>query len=188
MGLGAWTPLVPAKRLNRPFWALLAVVWTAATIVGWVGAINTDGDSGLAGGLIILGWVGAVATTLSIRPTYLRAVGSGFAEAREQAEQRLADRREAIRIAAENPALAQEIGVGRPDRPGARDGGVVDVNNAPASALTLLPGVDAALATRIVEVRTEVNGFSSLADMGGVMDLDGNAVERLRDRAVFLPR
>lgn len=39
-----------------------------------------------------------------------------------------------------------------------------------------------------MEIREEVNGFSSLADMGAVMDFDGNQVERLRELAVFLPR
>jgi DNA uptake protein ComE-like DNA-binding protein len=62
------------------------------------------------------------------------------------------------------------------------------VNNAPAGALLELPGVDRALADRIVAVRDEVGGFSSVDDFGSVLDLDGHAVERLRDRAVFLPR
>ncbi len=64
----------------------------------------------------------------------------------------------------------------------------MDVNNASLGALLGLPGIDEALATRIVEARAELNGFSSVHDLGGVLDLDGNAVERLRDRVVFLPR
>jgi hypothetical protein len=188
MGLGAWTPMVPGRALRRRWWVAWGVLWSLVTVAGWIGAVTAGDDNAWAGGLIILGWVGALATTLSIRPAYLRAVGTGFAQAREAAEQRLADRREALRLAAEDPALALELGIGRPDRPGASAGGVVDVNNAPVSALTTLPGVDEALATRIVEVRAQVDGFSSLADMGGVLDLDGNAVERLRDRVVCLPR
>jgi DNA uptake protein ComE-like DNA-binding protein len=188
LGLGAWAPLVPARRLGRRAWALWSVFASVVTIAGWAIAVGSDGDNAGGGGLIILGWVAALATALTIRPTYLREQASGFTLAREQAEQRLSDRREALRIATEQPALAQELGIGRPDRPHAQAAGLVDVNNAPPSALETLPGVDEALATRIVEVRSQINGFSSLADMGGVLDLDGDAVERLRDRVVFLPR
>ena len=137
---------------------------------------------------IILGWVGALATTLTIRPTYQSETASGFAREREAAEQRLQERREGQRMAAEQPDLAVELGIGRPDRPGARAAGLVDVNNASAAALTTLPGIDEALATRIVELRAELNGFASVHDLGGLIDLDGNAVERLEDRVVFLPR
>jgi DNA uptake protein ComE-like DNA-binding protein len=39
-----------------------------------------------------------------------------------------------------------------------------------------------------VQLRDELDGFSSVNDLGNVLDLDGHAVERLRDRVVFLPR
>jgi len=38
-------------------------------------------------------------------------------------EQRLRDRRRALELARTNPALAREIGIGRPDRQGAADAG-----------------------------------------------------------------
>ena len=115
-------------------------------------------------------------------------VGSDFLRERQAAERRLAERREAQKLAVENPALALELGVGRPDRPGAQSAGLVDVNNAPVEALRLLPGIDEAKALRIVRLREELNGFSSLHDLGAVLELDGHAVERLRDDTVFLPR
>lgn len=99
-----------------------------------------------------------------------------------------ARRDQALQLAREKPALAHEIGVGRPDQPGAFDAGVVDLNNAPASALARLPGVGDDLATRIIEARTQTNGFSSLEDLGIVLDLPGDLVEHLRDHVVFLPR
>jgi DNA uptake protein ComE-like DNA-binding protein len=75
-----------------------------------------------------------------------------------------------------------------PDVRGARHAGVVDVNNAPVEALLELPGVDATLAQRIVDVRQDINGFSSVHDLGHVLELDAHLVERLTDRAVCLPR
>ena len=187
MGLGAWAPIVPGKQRKRPLWVAAGVLWTVVALAGWVGAIVNDGGGG-PGGLIILGWVGAIATALVIRPTYASETASSFAREREAAEQRLAERREGQRIAAEQPDLALELGIGRPDRPAAQAAGLVDVNNASASALAQLPGIDDTLATRIVELRAELDGFASIHDLGGVIDLDGNAVERLRDRVVFLPR
>jgi DNA uptake protein ComE-like DNA-binding protein len=187
MGLGAWTPIVPGVALRRPLWMGLGTVWTAVSIAGWAAAIANDGGGG-AGGLIILGWVGAIATTTAIRPVFVRSANSRFAREREAAEQRVRDRQAARRMAAEEPEVALELGVGRPDRPGAASAGLVDVNNAARSALELLPGVDAALADRIVALREELNGFRDVHDLGAVLELDGHAVERLRDETVFLPR
>jgi DNA uptake protein ComE-like DNA-binding protein len=186
-GLGAWTPMVPGVALRRPLWIGLGLMWALVAIAGWAAAIANDGGSG-AGGLLILGWVGAIATTLAIRPVFNRAAGSAFSRDREAAERRLQERREAQQLALENPALAVELGVGRPDRPSARSAGLVDVNNAPLEALRLLPGIDQAKAMKIVRLREELNGFGSLHDLGAVLELDGHAVERLRDDTVFLPR
>jgi DNA uptake protein ComE-like DNA-binding protein len=187
MGLGAWTPVVPGKQCGRPRWIAAGVLWSVIVLAGWALAIINDGGAG-GGLLIILGWVGGLATALAIRPAYASETASGFAREREAAEQRLEERREGQRMAAEQPDLAVELGIGRPDKPGARAAGLVDVNNASAAALTTLPGIDEALATRIVELRSELNGFASVNDLGGLIDLDGNEVERLKDRVVFLPR
>jgi Helix-hairpin-helix motif len=186
-GTGSWAPIVPGRQLRRGRWVAWGVLWSVVTLAGWIAAVANDGGSG-AGLLIILGWCGATATCLAIRPAYLADASYSFARAREAAEQRLEEREEAQRLALEQPDLARELGVGRPDLPGAQAAGLVDVNNASAGALRELPGIGDALATRIVEVRAEINGFSSVHDLGGVLDLDGHAVERLRERVVFLPR
>jgi DNA uptake protein ComE-like DNA-binding protein len=157
------------------------------TIAGWVAAVVSDGGAG-GGLLIILGWCGAIATTLAIRPSYLQQSSSSFIRGLEAAELRLRERHEAQQLAAEQPELALELGIGRPDRPGAQPAGLVDVNNASLSALLRLPGIDDALGHRIVALREELNGFESVDDLGSVLELDGNAVERLRDHTVFLPR
>ena len=186
-GLGSWTPVVPGVALRRPLWIGLGVLWALVTFAGWAAAVANDGGSG-AGGLIILGWAGGIATTLGIRPAFTRSAGSAFLRERQAAERRLAERREAQRLAVEDPALALELGIGRPDRGGAQPAGLVDVNNAPIEALRLLPGIDEAKAMKIVRLREELNGFASLHDLGAVLELDGHAVERLRDDTVFLPR
>jgi hypothetical protein len=130
LGLGAWAPIVPGGQLRRASWVAWGALWTVVTVAGWAVAAANDGSAG-AGLLIIVGWCGAIATALSIRPAYLRERSSAS-------------------------FLALELGIGRPDRPGAQAAGLVDVNNAPATALLELPGVDWALADRIVGVREEI--------------------------------
>jgi DNA uptake protein ComE-like DNA-binding protein len=66
--------------------------------------------------------------------------------------------------------------------------GVLDVNQVPAPVLATLPGIDNHLAAEIVRAREEIDGFKSLEDMGGVLDLDGNIVEDIRPYVVFIPR
>ncbi|MFZ0040509.1 MAG: helix-hairpin-helix domain-containing protein [Solirubrobacteraceae bacterium] len=192
IGLGAWAPIYAGVKARRVMWTVLGVLWSAIVVAGFVAnSVSKSGHSGnddFAGLLIIVGWVGAIATSFAIRPAYERQMASSLEAAAEAGEQRLADRRRAMEIARTNPALAEEIGIGRPDRQGAADAGLVDVNNASVTALLELPGVDADLATRLVEERQQVGGFSSLEDMGAAMDLDGALVEDLRDRVVFLPR
>lgn len=192
IGLGAWAPIYAGVKARQRSWILLGIVWSAIVVAGFVkNSLSHAGHSGtdtLAGSLIIIGWVGSVATSFMIRGAYERQMDSALLAATEVGQARLRDRRHALQIAREKPALAREIGVGRPDEPGAFDAGLIDINNAPASALLRLPGVDDALTTRIIEARTQSDGFSSLEDLGIVLDLPGDLVEHLRDHVVFLPR
>ena len=80
-----------------------------------------------------------------------------------------------------------EIGVGRPDLPGASDYSLVDVNHASAAALTRLPGITHQLADRIVGQRAQVGGFTSAEDLGVLLDLSPGIVDGLRDMAIFPP-
>jgi competence ComEA-like helix-hairpin-helix protein len=79
------------------------------------------------------------------------------------------------------------MGVGRPDRDGFA-GGLVNLNNARASEIEELPGVTREVADRIVVMREEVGGFSSLEDLAHVLDLPVALVDRIRADVVVLPR
>jgi DNA uptake protein ComE-like DNA-binding protein len=103
------------------------------------------------------------------------------------ARKRLEQHERALKLARENPRLALEAGVGRPDLPGAYDGGVVDLNHAPPEVIACLPTFDDKLAGRVVATRQRIEGFSSLEDFGILLDLPGSQVEHLRDHVVFLP-
>ena len=187
IGLGAWAPVYAGLKARNNLWTALGVLWTALVVVGFSLAGHKSTET-LAGLLLILGWVGAIATSFMIREPYDDLMASPLTAATEAGQTRLQERQRAMEIARENPALAQEIGIGRPDKHGATDAGLVDVNNAPVTALLNLPGVDGDAATQIIEGREKVGGFSSLEDMGAALDLDGALIEGLRGQVVFLPR
>jgi hypothetical protein len=105
-----------------------------------------------------------------------------------RAREHLAEREKATKLARENPQLALEAGVGRPDLAGSFHGGLIDVNHSPAEVIATLPAFDSESAQRLVAVREEIDGFSSLEDLGSVLQLTGDQVERLRPHVVCLPR
>ncbi len=190
IGLGAWAPAYAGVRARRPLWVLLGAVWIAIALAGWIGSSTSHrpGHDDVAGMLMVVAWLGGAVTSFTIRGDYERRMAASLLPASEDARLRLEARSQARELAQRDPLVAVEMGIGRPDRAGAADGGVVDVNNAPASTLLGLPGVDDALATRIVEARAQTGGFRSVEDLGEILDLDAGVVEELRDRTVFLPR
>jgi hypothetical protein len=63
-------------------------------------------------------------------------------KARADAEERMRLRREARKLCQDNPVLAQELKIGRPDLPrDYDDGGLVDVNHVPAAILAARLGL-----------------------------------------------
>jgi competence protein ComEA len=190
LGFGCWAPIYGGLKARAPLWVLAGVLWTLILLTGFVlnGTSAHPGSDDLAGACFIVAWIGGAATSFGLRGPYQRRTGSPLQAAAEAGEAALRDEAYARELVRRDPRLAQHMGIGRPDRPGAAAAGLVDMNNADANALSTLPGIDDALAARILATRAQVRGFSSLEDLGTVMDLDGALVEGLRERAIFLPR
>lgn len=186
-GLGSWAPIYAGVRARVPPWIALGMLWSALSLTGWVVAGTTNGESALAGLSLIVGWVGGIATSFLIRERYIEQTTTALQAALHAAGRQLTLREQAQTLARERPALAAAAGIGRPDRPDAYHAGLVDINNASVAAIGRLPGVDQALAARIVDTRRQTRGFSSVEDLGIVLDLDAPLVEALRARTVFLP-
>ncbi|MBE1535095.1 ComEA family DNA-binding protein [Actinomadura algeriensis] len=105
----------------------------------------------------------------------------------ERVKRRRLLREKARELAAADPGLAKELRIGRPDLPRQyNDGGLVDVNHAPAKALTLLPGITPELAEKIERVRAETGGFMSAEELSAVAGLPPDLTGDLVDYAVFI--
>jgi DNA uptake protein ComE-like DNA-binding protein len=97
-------------------------------------------------------------------------------------------RRRARELVAEDPGLARELRVGRPDLPRQYDdGGLIDVNHVPAPSLTALSGVTPEIAGHIVSIRDHVGHFSSAEELVVTADLDPDVIADLREYGIFPP-
>jgi DNA uptake protein ComE-like DNA-binding protein len=191
LGFTTWAAfLYIGIRGRRGPWLAWAGVY-AAGLAGYA-ALDTPANPsstamGLAAGLALATWIGGGIHAAAISNTAVRRIASRNDPAVAAAQERMERRAEGRHLAATQPALARELGIGRPDLPGSDDYGLVDVNHASAQALARLPGVTEGLAARIAEARTQTGGFSSAEDLGLVLDLPPAAVDQIRDMAIFTP-
>jgi Helix-hairpin-helix motif len=192
-GLLGWLGVVYAGvRTRRWRWVAAGGVYAAMLVVaitlaggdeeGWVEDVGV--------GLLLASWVAQLIHSAAAAPTYLRLTsGRGDLDPElARAQEAAGDRAEARRLAHADPARALELGVGRPDLPDSFDGGLVDLNNAPLKTIQRVPGISRGLAKSIVRMREEVDGFSSLEDLGHVLHVDGRTLDEMRRHVVVLPR
>jgi DNA uptake protein ComE-like DNA-binding protein len=94
-----------------------------------------------------------------------------------------------MRILAQDPQLASDLAIGRPDLGrGYDDGGLVDVNTAPPAVIMALTGVPHEELAKIMRARDAAGGFTSIEEMAVLADLAPSLVDGLRERLVFSPR
>jgi hypothetical protein len=75
-------------------------------------------------------------------------------------------REQARAVVADDPALARELRIGRPDLPRQfDDGGLVDVNHVPERVLVERLGLSPAEAARVVGTRERLGGFTSAEEV-----------------------
>jgi hypothetical protein len=176
-------------RARRRRWLAWAGVY-AATMTGWLVLTAPTHASGAAqdvGAVLwLVTWVGGGVHAIVVSGDAVRRIHGSEDPRLEAAEARIERRAAGRDLLASKPALAREAGVGRPDIADADDYGLVDVNHCPAAALTRLPGISGDLAERIVREREQAGGFSSVEDLGVLLDLPPATVDGLRDTAVFL--
>ncbi|MEV6054463.1 DUF4236 domain-containing protein [Streptomyces sp. NPDC052107] len=100
-----------------------------------------------------------------------------------------ARRDEARALAQSDPVLAHDLRIGRPDLPRQYDdGGLIDLNSAPADAIATACSIEPSLAERIVATRQDLGSFSSLDEVFVYAQVEEGAAARIRDYALLLPR
>lgn len=190
LGFTTWAGfLYIGIRARRRAWLAWASVYAALLVVFAVldGSANpSSGASGVALFALLGAWVGGTTHAAVIRTAAARARRPDSAAKLDSARQRIARRSEGRRLAARDPRLAKEAGVGRPDIPGSDDYGLVDVNHASREALCRLPGITPEIARRIVETREDVGFFRSAEDLGLTLDLPPQMVDEIQEHSVFL--
>lgn len=141
--------------------------------------------------LMLTIWVAGTAHAFVVRPTVFPKKPQrdrANEHAIKIAKHRRVLRDEARTLAAEDPSLAVELRVGRPDLPRTyNDGGLIDVNHVPPHTLGLLPGMTDELIERIVRVRQEQGTFFSVEELGVDADLPPNLVQSISEYTIFLP-
>lgn len=179
-----------ARRRARDwvvFAGYLAAVIAVVVLMSIAGP-NDDPVSVTAGGLaILLMGVAGVHAFVEFRPGPDVASGSSASQlALTAARDRMHRRQHARALAQDNPALARELGIGRPDVPhDYDDGGLADVNHLPGDVLASCLGLTASESAAIVTARDQLGRFSSPEELSVYAQLPPDRVEALRDWMLF---
>jgi len=169
-------------------WAVFAGYLASTVIVISAAASNNDAAGAVAGTMaIVVAVVAAVHAFIAFRPGPETVGGSAASElALTTARTRMRRREQARELAASNPVLARELGVGRPDVPhDYDDGGLVDVNHVPGQVLQESLGLTAAESAAIISVREQLGRFSGPDELTAYTELPPDRVDALRDWLLF---
>ena len=179
--------LYAGLRGRRRRWVLYAGVYFLLDVVSFVLIDQASPWDDIGVALVMALWAIAFIHALMIRREYLVRMDVLNDPRLERAEDAELRRAVAAELARRQPELARDSGLGRPDLPNAMHADLVDLNHASVRAIAELPGVDVELAKRIVVAREQVDGFSSIYDLGALLELPADVVDAIRDRAVCLP-
>jgi hypothetical protein len=191
----AWT------RLRRPAVRTMALIYTAIDVFLVVLLALTpdrkpDGSSGndvistIAGftvcAVVVVAWIQlrGIRRDVYAAPRAVPAQADPLVARALAARQR---REEARRMWVADPALARELGIGRPDLGrGFDDGGLVDLNHAPVAVVARVCGIDPALADAIVAARTARGGtYFNLGELFVDLPLPADVQDVLTERALL---
>jgi hypothetical protein len=192
-GIGAPASFVyAAVRRRSPALGGAAAAYAAGVLGGWAGIV-TESDGGVMLGLLLflLTWTVSTVHALAARPRLFPPTS-----VRDQMNERVVAmarhrrglREEARKVVADDPVLARELRIGRPDllpRP-FDDGGLVDVNHVTPEVLNRLPGLTYEMVDRIMGVRTQTGGFVSVEELVVQCDLPPSVVSEIAEYALFI--
>jgi hypothetical protein len=179
------------RRRKRVDWISLAV-YTALMITGFV-ILDGDDDSvrnDIYFAIFLLVWLGGTVHAFVIRSRVFAATADHVDDAVDDAVAVVEGRkqlRDAARDAAQDPVIAWELRIGRPDLPRKfDDGGLVDINHVPPPVLASLPGMTPELVNRVMLVREQSNGFTSVEELSAFAELPPALTGMLDEYLIFL--
>ncbi|MFG1998868.1 helix-hairpin-helix domain-containing protein [Spirillospora sp. NPDC048911] len=162
--------------------------------LGMVLLLTNAGDAvlGAIGAfMLMMLWIAGTVHAFAVRPSVFPRSGPRSRQneyAIHVAKYRRMLREDARLIVSEDPALAHELHIGRPDLPRAYDdGGLIDVNHAPAAVLSTLPGITTEQVERILRRRDGQGSFISAEELAVDADLPPDLLPHLTEYAIFLP-
>src|SRR4051812_29426371 len=146
LGFATWAAfLYVGLAYRRTAWLVASGVYAAALFAAFVLIEAHRGEHGglhAFGGFLVLAiWIGGFAHAMVVRRERREPPRPSGDPALAAATERLSERRAAQALALKDPALARELGIGRPDIAGAHPRGVVDVNHANVEAIMATAGV-----------------------------------------------
>ncbi len=160
-------------------------------VTGSIVALSSHGGGTFGLLLGLLTWVASTAHAIISRPAIFPPINPRDhlnQQVVEVARHRRALREAARKIVVDDPGLAHELRIGRPDLlPRAfDDGGLIDVNHAAPQALSRLPGLTYAMVDRILRIRAEQGGFVSVEELAVHADLPPAIVAGIAEYAIFI--
>jgi DNA uptake protein ComE-like DNA-binding protein len=182
-------------RRRRRDW-LICAGYVLAVILTGVAVTALPHNPGKAALVVLLIGGGTVHSLAALRPGALATARiQEQAQRRTEASQHLAlqaarnrihQRAEVRKLIADNPALARELRVGRPDLPrNYDDGGLVDVNHVGPEVLAWHLGLSTAEAQAIIAARDQLGRFTSSAEMSTYANLHPDRLDSVTDLIYF---
>lgn len=190
-----------AQRLRRPSVQRLAWIYTAVDVflvvlMALTPDRNPDGSSGNS----TISTIGGMAVVAVVVIGCYQLVGlrrEVYGGRRDDARLSSADvvaravatrqrRQDARRLHEQDPGLARELGIGRPDLGrGYDDGGLVDLNTASAALIASVSGIDREHADAVVAARSARGGtYLAVAEAFIETDLPSHVQDQLREHAI----
>ncbi|WP_157553057.1 hypothetical protein [Jiangella gansuensis] len=185
----AFLPAVQAWwRARTAGWLITALILTASCAVIVTGMARDAGGAGYGALIIGTGLGGLVAAAIARPVVFDRRAEPELDPAVRAVLDGRERRRQAREILERDPAMAVELGIGRPDlRGGYDDGGLVDINHVGSDDLVAMLGWPRAAADGFVADRDRRRGYASLTEIAALSGLDPSLLDHGAERIVLLP-
>lgn len=188
LGLTTWAAFLWAGlRTRRRDLIVSGVVYGLLVVVAlaWSTADPHGAGERVAEGVLPTLFVVGIVHALLVHRDVTRELAAVDPARRAHIEYVQARRAYGRELLEKDPALARQLGVGRPDVAGIDSFGLVDVNHAGRSALDTLPGLTSDNVQRVLAHRDDGGSFRTVEELARFLDLPSDVLAPLADAAVF---